>query len=564
MPQVPARRHSLRVTIVLALAHALLLGLAFPPLDLWPLVFLVAAPLAWLAINAASTRSALLIVFAAQIPMWLWLNRWLIPVTAVGYPLLAIYISLFPVLFVWLIRRISHHPVLGAWPMTVVVPVVWVGVECLRGTVVLDGYPWFLVAHPVIAWPAASQSADLFGTYFVSVLVALVAGWLVDLARARAHGTWPAQRALLIGAGAAVAVVHAGNLAYGLWRLRQSDVIVPGPRILVIQTNLPQENKIGWPVEDQRRDVLHFIEQTIEAYQRAKAPIDLIVWPETMLPGVGLDPDTIEVLKSLDADESLYEWGERLVSLSRELNTPILVGSPAWVGPDWLEDDLGGHWTWAHEYNSAYLISGSPPFQRYDKVFLTPFGETMPYISQWPWLEAKLLALGATGMRFDLDASPTITRLELPRRDGGTPVTLATPICFEDTVARVCRRMVYSGTDKVAQALINLSNDGWFGSYDPGRELHVQTARWRCIENRVPMVRAANTGLSVSIDSRGIVVERVGEGRYGTGRREGSMEAELALDRRRTLYGRLGDVWAWACLALSGVLLGWTIVRRSS
>jgi apolipoprotein N-acyltransferase len=78
------------------------------------------------------------------------------------------------------------------------------------------------------------------------------------------------------------------------------------------------------------------------------------------------------------------------------------------------------------------------------------------------------------------------------------------------------------------------------------------------------MVRAANTGLSVSIDSGGKVVERVGEGRYGTGRREGSLVAELALDRRRTLYGRLGDVWAWACLALSGVLLGWTIVRRSS
>ena len=570
---------SLRITALLGLAHGGLFVAAFPPINLWPLTLVSVAPLAWLAIHAASGRRAVLSVMAVHLLVWLWLGRWLLPVSAVGYPLAALYLSIFPALFGLIIRAASRHPVVARWPMTAVVPVAWVGVECLRGIVLFDGYPWFLLAHPLIEWPVLAQSADLLGTYFVSFLAAMVAGLVVDLARVAWGQTGNAQgplakRRALVATAVVVLAVHAANLVYGLWRVGQSDANRPGPTLLVIQTNLPQENKVGWKIEEQNRDLPRFLEQTRTAHAEAGGAVDLIVWPETMLPGAGLEPETIAVLKDLGEDlRPLYQWGERLAALSRDLGTPILVGSSAWVEPYVQNDAAGSHWEWRHRYNSAYLLWDRPPFQRYDKVFLTPFGETMPYISAWPWLEEKLLALGARGMRFDLDAAPAIKRLELPWTPSSLKppspkppsLLLATPICFEDTVASVCRRMVYEGGRKRAEVLVNLSNDGWFGSYDGGRRQHVQIARWRCIENRVPMVRAVNTGLTVHIDSVGKIVTTASGGRrYLKERTAGSMLAELALDGRRTLYGRLGDAWAWACLALVVAMVGWVVASRAA
>jgi apolipoprotein N-acyltransferase len=169
-----------------------------------------------------------------------------------------------------------------------------------------------------------------------------------------------------------------------------------------------------------------------------------------------------------------------------------------------------------------------------------------------------MLGVGAPGMTFTLDAAEAIRRLPWPSQD----LTMATPICFEDTVARVCRRMVYEDGRKVAALLVNLSNDGWFGDHDAGRAQHAQIARFRCIENRVPMVRCANTGLSVAIDAAGRVVGRIGEGRYGEGRQAGALEVRVTLDDRTTLYARVRESWSWTCLALTAAAVGLVIRRR--
>lgn len=556
-------------TVALAIAHAVLFAAAFPGIGLWPVTFISVVPLVWLAINARSTRRAVLTVLVVQWAMWLWINQWLIAVTTMGYPLLGAYLSLYTALFVWIIRRISRHRGLRAWPMTVVVPVVWVGIECLRGEFLFDGYPWFILAHPTIEWPILAQSADLFGTYFLSFLVAMVAGSVVDLARVHV-GQWPARRLVVVGI--VTLAVHGGNLGYGLWRLRQADVAMPAPSLLVIQTNLAQDNKIAWEPQRQVDDVRTFIDLTRQAHNEVIASgknVDLVIWPETMLPGFGLEPEAIRTLVEGDFFPGDL-FSTALVELSEQLKTPMLVGSPAYVGLETVDDMP----RWQAKYNSAYLIDGDPPYQRYDKVFLTPFGETMPYISNWPWLEDKMLAVGAKGMSFNLDASRAINRVTLrwtPRSDGAQAASLlkpqaslilATPICFEDTVARVCRRMIYSGRRKAADIFVNLSNDGWFTSFDARRKQHAQIARFRCIENRVPMVRAVNTGLSMAINSTGAITRSVGEGRYGVGRRAGWLAAELQLDSRSTLYGAVGEVWPWACLAATVALAGCTMISR--
>ena len=550
----PKSCHHLAVTFALAAAHVLLFAASFPSLNLWLLSLVALAPLVWLAIHGRTTKRVVLTVFVAHLLMWLWMQRWIMPVTVVGYPLLSLYMAGYAALFAWLIRRISRHPKLRRWPATFVVPVLWVGLECLRGEMIFNGYPWYLLAHPLIEWPVLVQSADLLGTYWLSFLAAMFCGAVIDgLAMLRDKAF---QRVAVVAIALAL-VLHTVNIGYGWWRIGQ-DALLPGPSILVIQTNLPQDNKIGWPRERQLPDFNSFVSLTIQAHALASvsdAKPDLVVWPETMVPGYGLEPQTIQYQR----DNGYYPgdvYSATLTKLVEMLGTPLLAGSPSY-----LRLRVAGElWQWDHHYNSAYLVHGDPPYQRYDKHFLTPFGETMPYISAWPWLEQRLLALGAQGMRFDLDANEQISRLQL--QWNSQTLELATPICFEDTVARVCRKMIYTDGIKRGHVLVNLSNDGWFGGSKAGRRQHVQIARFRCVENRVPMARAANTGLSVIIDSRGKLIDRIGEGRYGAAQVPGWLVSELPLDSRSTLYGQFGDVWAWLCLLGTVVLGGWTVFLK--
>ncbi|MCH7797471.1 MAG: apolipoprotein N-acyltransferase [Planctomycetes bacterium] len=537
-----------------AVAHAVLFVLAFPGADLWPLAFVAAAPLAWLAMaSRGSTRRVLIVVFAVQLCMWLWAMRWVFDVTMAGYLLLCAYLSGYAVAFVWITRGIGRT---FGWPAAFLAPVVWVGLECARGQLVGNGFPWFLAAYPAVEWPLLVQSADLLGTYFVSFLVVMVGGLLADVCRARSRQL--SRRALLVATAATVAL-HGANLFYGAVRIDPGDAGGDGPVVLAIQTNLPQDNKVGWTQQQQVQDVAGFVELTLAAAAAVAVTPDLVVWPETMLPGFGLEPGAIDASVAHGLVEPAV-FARTIARLAGDLGVPVLVGSPSFIGMGVRQMQ----WTWDAHYNSAYLVTGSPPYPRYDKSFLTPFGETMPYISAWPWLERQLLAFGAGGMRFDLDSNPCVTRFEVPW-SGGTAV-LATPICFEVTMGRVCRRMVYQDGVKRVDALVNLSNDGWFGSNDAGRRQHVQAARFRCVENRVPMIRSVNTGMSVAVDSSGRLIGPLavtGDGFAARPRTPGWLLAELPLDRRSTVYGRIGDVWGWACLVSTAVLwIAAAMVRR--
>ncbi|MCZ6837209.1 MAG: apolipoprotein N-acyltransferase [Planctomycetota bacterium] len=544
--------HAFWQSLVLVSLHGAFFLLAFPPYFLWPLILVAIAPLAWMALQASSTKRALMLTFGTQFLMWLWMGRWMISVTIAGYPAYALYLSIYPLIFVWLIRRLPRNPWVAKLPMTFLLPLLWVGLECLKGSVIWNGYPWFLLAHPTIEWSVQAQSADLLGAYFVSFIVALGSGVLVDVWRWR-RGLIP--KAQVVKLVVFVATVFTLNIVYGVWRTSQDKVLRPGPSIFVIQTNLPQDNKIRWTHEAQVRDFRHFIQMTRERIDSLETLPDLIAWPETMLPGFGLEPEEIAFLEEGGYFPQDF-FSRSIVGLRNELKVPFLVGSPVYLNLR-VEDQ---RFAWDENYNSVYLIDGEPPYQRYDKKVLTPFGETMPYISAWPWLEKQLLSLGAQGMTFSLDSSDELRLLDLAWQD--QKISMAAPICFEDTVASLCRQMVWREGGKKADLFVNLSNDGWYGGSSEGRIQHAQIARFRCIENRLPMVRIVNTGLSMLIDSSGNVARTIGEGRYGDGRIEGSLLADVQLDSRRTLYGSLGDMWGWICLGLTLSITAMTFSRR--
>ena len=549
--------------LLLLVAAAACRWLAFPPIE-----FPIAA-VAWLAlfaiaaVRAASARSLLASVFVVELAWWLLVQSWVVEVSAAGYPALCAYLALWGVLLALLVRRFAR------WPLWGVLPVVAVGLDFLRGEVVLGGYPWYEAGQALAVWSVPAQAADLLGARGLTLAVALLAGAAAEAFRPGAWG-----RGGLLRAAPILLAVLIFLPSYGIWRLQQSAALPPLGRFLAIQTNLPIDNKIGWRPERQVEDVAIFARLTLQALEAAGSPPDLVAWPETMLPGFGLEPETLDHLEAggFFPGRLFAEYAE---ALRQRAGVPLLLGSPAYL--DLRAEE--GRWRWARHFNSVYLLDEpdeiargvAPP--RYDKLVLTPFGETMPLISRWKWLESQLLAVGARGMRFDLDAGAGPVRFEVSTAVEGHPIRFAAPICFEVTVATLCRRLAYEGGDKVADLLVNTSNDGWLGRNDAARLMHLRLASLRAIETRVPMLRAVNTGYSAAIDSSGRVVaglDPAETSRRGRARRVGDrtlwadeagwVTAALPADARRPLAARLGDRWAWIPVAVVAWL--WWRTRR--
>lgn len=547
-------RAARRATIGLVALHALLFHLAFPSAGLWPLAFVSTIPLALAAELAPRRRDLLLAVLLVHGPAWLWADRYVAAISIAGLPALALYMTGWSAIHALLLRRLLQ----GRLPAAVVLPAAQIVIETLRGDLVLGGYPWYLLGQPLVESAILVQSADLLGAPIASLLAAAVSGAALDAAgyRRRTIG-----RVRLRRAATAVGVLLALDLAYGAWRLAETDRATrPGPAVLVLQTNLPQDNKIGWPWERQVEDFGNWLQASADALaaeQAAGRPVDLLAWPETMLPGPGIDPETIDYLRAANLRPGDLFAGA-LDALVERGGVPLLVGSLATEGLR----VAGQRFVWDRQYNAAYLLGTDGSLQRSEKIYLTPFGERMPWIDAWPWLEDRLLALGASGMSFDLDAAEEPRRLG-PIGAGEAATLIAAPICFEATVARVCRRMLGERATREADLLVNLTNDGWFGRHDSGRAAHAQLARFRCIENRVPMIRCANTGFSMLIDSAGRVSAVAGAGRYGEGRRQAVLRTEPRLDARQPFARWVGDLPS-RLLTILALVVAFVAPRRAA
>ncbi len=538
---------------------AILFSCAFEPIGWWPLAAVAAAPMA-LAVrtSAVGVRAAFGWRAAAAVGVvlfvkWLALHAWLVQVTVVGTPALAVYCSLHDLLALACLAACART--MPRWvPWAVLLPLALGASEAFRAMVLFDGYPWFRWGHPLIEWPLLVQGADLAGEMFATMVALVVAGAVVDALPAA--GAADSRWARWHGPAIALAVV-AGAVGYGWWRLDHAPQGA-GPSVLAIQTNLTTSNKVAWSPAAQIRDVPSFVELTLEASRDAAARghrIDLAAWPETTLPGYGLEPATIELQES-------NGWfpGNRFLQLvtlvHARVGVPVLVGSPVFLG---LAPE-GQTYRWDRQFNSAYLVNGPrPPYPRYDKMFLAPFGETMPYISNWDWLERTLLAFGAQGMTFDLDAGDRPTRFDLPW-PGGT-ARLAVPICFEDAMTWTCRALCFDvaaeGTPRAADLMVCISNDGWFGWYDAGRLQHLQLSRFRCIENRTPMIRVANTGACAAIDSSGRLLAPPPPMRA-----TGWLLADPPLDGRIPPFARVGEVASIALMLTCATIVLVPAFRR--
>lgn len=537
------------------LAHAALLALALPPVGWWWAALLAPAPL--LAVAYRPGPSAVAAGFWAMLgvlPFWVYTHAWVSSVSMAGVYPLVVYLGLYAWAFVVLgsvaVRALRV-------PAAVSLVVVWLGLEFFRGRIAWSGYPWYLTGHPMIEAPGLSWPAAVGGVTLVSALVLLPGAW------------WVTRRSSPRWVGLAVGVALLAWVGWGVVDARRQGPAADEPvRVGVVQTNLPQDNRMDWTVERRLIDWMAMRDQTVELALRGPAP-DLIVWPEGLVPGWTLDPVSLEherqrgVVWRLDPtdDEAglIGHYGpatpatqvvDEMLAMQRALGVPMLVGAAAYDGLRIVRSEEGGMlYDSDAMFNSAFLVrNGRVSDVWYDKLHLTPFGEVMPYISAWPWLEERLLAIGASGMSFGLTPGRSVRTIPLDL-GGGRGVELATPICFEATMPGVTRRLANRAAASGRPVLlVNISNDGWFGGSDRGRLMHELSARWRSVELGLPMVRCANTGVSGLIDRRGRVVERT------QAREAAGIVVEAVAGRPGTLFARFGEWPGWLALAATPVL----------
>lgn len=488
---------------------------AFPPLGWDWFGWVALLPLLALCNRlppAAAARQGLL----AGAVAWLLSLFWLTRVSWAGWAAVSLYCAAYLAAFAAAAAFMLRHwrrsdaapgyilPALG-------LAALWVSLEFLRARL-FTGFPWNLLAVSQYSRPGLLQAAAWGGVYAVSFIMAGSAALLaLCLARPPPRRRWW-QPVLVAGL---LAALLAGSYAAAAPFRRApagADTAAPEPRIALVQLNIPQQLKWdeSWTAEIYRR-----LEQVTGGLLRDAAP-DLVVWPETVMP---------DFFRGSALAAAMLE---RLLTN----NIPILAGSM-----DWAERDGRMHY-----YNSSFLLTEPGNLDRfYAKRHLVMFGE---YVPMERWL-AFLRRLTPVTDSFTPGDDPTVFRL-----DSGA--ALAPLICFEDILPGLARASVRNG----GRLLVNQTNDAWF---DPlaGARQHMAHCIFRCIENRTPAVRAANTGITCFIDSYGrmtAALPPVGAHPAPPATICRAVRVPPA-DMPLTFYTRHGDWFAWACLvyALAGL-----------
>ncbi len=362
----------------------------------------------------------------------------------------------------------------GGFATPLVAAAVWTLGDHLR-SIVGGGFPWALLGYTQLANPGLMPWAAIGSVFLVGFGAALGGALLAALFT---HSDPGPRRLRGVATGTLVWIaLHAYGLSTSVDRDATSATTT---RIAVLQGNIEQGEK--WTPENRGRTFAHYETLTRAA---AAAGAELIVWPETAIPS------------PIELDMPVFH---RLSELAREVDASLIVGA---VGVD-VSPMSGSVTDW---YDSAFAIEPDGRYvARYDKTKLVPFGEYVP-------LRALLgrfihaLARGSAALDVSAGRAPVALQLAVADRDGERvrSIRLGVPICYELLFPELVRHFVADG----AELLVAITNDAWYGRTGAPDQFLAITAM-RAAENRVAVVRAANTGFSGIIDARGRIREKSG------------------------------------------------------
>ncbi len=489
---------------LLAALTGVLLTFSFPKAEISYLAWFALVPLL-VASGQKSPVKAGLLGFVAGLVAYGGILYWInIVVTTYGKLPLAVSLAVYLLLVAYLasyffvLFYLARKAELRGVPVVVSVPFLWVGLEFLR-SFLLSGFPWASLGYSQYRILPLIQVVDITGVYGISYLIVL-ANCVVYLAikgmKSKESRAYPYRSA------AVFFVLLAAVLLYGTFRLRQEQVGVP-LKVALVQGNIDQG--IKWNPA--------FMEETLSIYERlsrqaAAGGVDLVVWPESAAPFYFQEPG---------------QPTDQITSLARELHAPLIFGSPAF-------DDNGPR---RRYFNSAFLVSSSGEvLGRSDKMHLVPFGEYVPLAKLLPFVHKLVVGVG------DFSPGDSLSALNIGKGKVGVLV------CFEGIFPELSRRYVREG----AQLLVNITNDGWYGRSSAPYQ-HLSMAVFRAVENGVPLVRAANTGISAIIDKKGNISHTTPLFK------EAFVTGEVILGKGGTIYTRIGDVFALMCLGISIIII---------
>ena len=528
-----------------AVGAGLLLALAFPNWEIPGLAWV--APAILLGIAAGTDRKqsfhiGLVAGLAYHLTSLYWLL--LIPVPffpILGWVALSTYLSFYTAAWVWGAGCLwpasapSHSgpgesavPDGLPWPTwsrrtlwALGVAALWVALEMVRSRL-LGGFPWNLLGVSQFKLTPLIQLSEITGVYGVSFLVIWFSAGLlcVGLGLLRA----PLHRAAWVVDLIIPLLAVAGCFAWGLRTINDSATPPRTLRIAVVQPSIPQ-TEIWDPTENEARfaDVIRLSHEAM-----AENP-ELLLWPEAAVPDL------------LRWSESSYTT---ITELARSNETWMIIGADDAIPGEDEEDDVT-------YYNSAWLIGPDGGIHgSYRKQQLVAFGEEVPFTRWLPFLKWFTPITGSftrgTGfVPFVLDT---------------LDVETSTLICFEDVFPHLARHSVTAETDFI----VNLTNDGWFRQGAAQRQQAANSV-FRAVENRVPLVRCTNNGRTCWVDRFGRVIETFldDEGTiYGPGWTIFRVEVPDRTDVRPSFYHRRGDVFGWACVALSLSGLSLQLIRQ--
>ena len=490
-----------RKGIALAALSGLLLTLAFPKWNLGWLAWIALVP--WLGSLRQSRdyKEAFLYGFIAGFIFFFLSISWLRHVTIFGWLFVVTMLA-----FYWGVFGLVFFGCGGApsWVPTMTLSAAWVALEFIRSEIPVWGSGWNLLGTSQASNLWLAQLASLGGVYSLSFLVFLGNLIMDKILREGIRKSLETSLPFFL-------LILAAHF-FG-WSRIQTYNPSPALRVSVLQGNIAQILK--WETAYKEEILKVYLNLTeLASYDSP----ELIVWPEAAYPGFF----NREVL------------ADRVKMLARQIQIPLLVGSPH------QEDHAF--------YNSAYLLDRSGEIaDRYDKIHLVPFGEYVPWHPIFGFLEPYAYTLGVS----DFSPGKRFTVFNLGKRKPRFSVL----ICFEDVFPDLARKMVNAGAD----FLTVITNDAWFG-YSSAPYQHLQASIFRAIENGVSVVRAANTGVSGFITSRGQVAERVRNQQGSDSFVIGGMAYPVAWNKEETLYRAGGWLFPYGCLAVLMIILGMRIL----
>jgi len=492
----------------------------FPKIGLYWAAWFCVAPL--LAVCYCEVRSGLAFFWGltAGFVFFVGVCYWITPVlrdygdlTWAGasalFFLLAAYLALFYGFFALLFAKLSVRFPTGVLYLS---PFLWITAEYLRAHL-LTGFPWCLLGYSLVDCSNLAQLSKITGVYGISFVIILINGLVAHLLL-----TW--SKAALLRLAVASLTLCGMSFVFSL----RMDPLPPGSQqVRIVQAHISPEQ--DWSEESRSALLSELAGLSAKPYDQGTrtnaGSFRILLWPETPAPFYfNNDPKFRHWMQDLARACRVYLLFGFVDLRSSEANTKR---------PD--------------PYNSVALLSPEGNFiSQYDKIHLVPFGEYVPYAKVFFFVDKISTEAG----NFKSGEKVVVSPLDY------TSHVLGAFVCYESILPDLVRRFASQG----AQVFVNVTNDAWFGNSSAPYQ-HLNMARFRAIENHRYILRAANSGISAVIDPYGRI-----QASSPLNKRTW-LDSAFDWESERTFYTRYGDVFAWSCVGITSLAVGWLICSQS-